>query len=763
MTQNSSVIQEKSGTPPARSAGRLSYSQRFAIITLIFTIPILAFIPFAYEQVLRIDRYGLKEAAGTQYLRSLWELTSSLQNYQDINLQYLNGAASLQTVETAKTQVEEDLQALQKTESSTGSLAEPVTADSLLIQWSNTQTDNDVTLLLKNLTNARLNAGDTSFLILDPDLDTYYLMDTVLLKLPENSSLVFAAKLLVNQASKNNELTLNEEIELRSTLLAITENLNSIERGLSVAFDNDMNNAVSSELKQAFENYRERMNTLSEAVQQNLLEDFSLENVEEIDQLFIQARAEEAEFYALASQSLEQGIQNRVSSLTNRLTLFMLLSIISVIAAFVIGNRLMRSISIPLIKTVEAADQLIAGNFSYRIKDTSRDEAGRVMQAFNRLAEEVNTSQNIMRQRSEDLVDKTLKLETIAKVSRQVTSIQDLSTVLSTATTLIHENFGYYHVGIFLLDSRKEYAILTASNSEGGKKMMEDGHQLKVGETGIVGYVAYSLQARIALDVGSDAVYFNNPYLPETRSEMALPLVASGQALGVLDVQSNKPGAFNNEDISILQILAEQIAVAIQNANLFSETQKALEATRITYGQLSREAWSKILRNQARVGFIATPPATIQIQVQSLEPSIAKAIETGDLILGNDGLTISVPVKIRGQVIGAIRLKKPEIAEAWTQDETNLAIALADQLSGAMESARLYRESQQRAAREALVSDISARMTTTSNMEAILRETVQELGQAIGNASVTFQLLDQTNGKKQAQSPRRGANLSLSE
>ena len=143
--------------------------------------------------------------------------------------------------------------------------------------------------------------------------------------------------------------------------------------------------------------------------------------------------------------------------------------------------------------------------------------------------------------------------------------------------------------------------------------------------------------------------------------------------------------------------------MAIQNANLFSQTQKALEAARVTYVQLSREALSKILRNQARIGFIATPPITIQIQEPNLEPSIAKAIETGDLILGSDGLTISVPVKIRGQVIGAIRLKKSEIAEAWTQDETNLAIALADQLSGAMESARLYRESQQRAARESFV------------------------------------------------------------
>jgi GAF domain-containing protein len=293
--------------------------------------------------------------------------------------------------------------------------------------------------------------------------------------------------------------------------------------------------------------------------------------------------------------------------------------------------------------------------------------------------------------------------------------------------------------------------------------MLEKGHQLKVGETGIVGFVSESLIARIALDVGNDAVFFNNPDLPSTRSEMALPLVASGQILGVLDVQSTEPRAFVEDDINTLQILAEQLAVAIQNANLFSETAKALESTRATYGQLSREAWNKILRSQDRIGFLATPPATVQIQNELLESNITKAIETGDLILGADGLTISVPVKIRGQVIGAIRLKKSEISEAWTQDETNLAISLSDQLSGALESARLYRESQQRAYRESLVSDISARINASATRDAIIRETVQELGQSLLNTSVTFQLLDQSYSENQADDTGRAVKVPLNE
>jgi GAF domain-containing protein len=291
--------------------------------------------------------------------------------------------------------------------------------------------------------------------------------------------------------------------------------------------------------------------------------------------------------------------------------------------------------------------------------------------------------------------------------------------------------------------------VLSATNSQGGHRMLEKNHQLKVGETGIVGYVTQNAKPRIALDVGMDAVYFDNPDLPQTRSEMALPLVIGGQVLGALDVQSTEPQAFSEEDISTLQILAEQIAVAIQNANLFDQAEKALETSRISYGELSREAWSKILHSQSRMGFLATAPATVQIQSENLEASLARAVETGDLILGSDGLTISFPVKVRGQVIGAIRLKKSAISESWTQEETNLAIALSDQLSGALESARLYKESQQLAARESLISDISARISASSQTDAILRETVQELGQAIGNASVSFHLLDQLNGHAQ--------------
>lgn len=421
----------------------------------------------------------------------------------------------------------------------------------------------------------------------------------------------------------------------------------------------------------------------------------------------------------------------------------------------ILGNLVGNALTKPVTKLAQGALAFASGEFSQRVEINTHDEIGDLAKTFNGMAGEIQgmigNLENRVIERTSAANKRAAQFKTVADVGKIITSFRNLSELLQQTTHLIRENFGYYHAGIFLLDERKEYAVLTAANSEGGQRMLEKKHQLKVGETSIVGYTIENTKARIALDVGKDAVYFDNPELPETRSEMALPLVVGGQVLGALDVQSRESQAFSEDDISTLQILADQIAVAIQNANLFNENEKALEAARVVYGEVSRDAWSKILRNQARIGFIATPPATVQTYGETLETTLAQAFETGDLILGSDGLTISVPIKIRGQAIGAIRLKKSEISEAWTQDETNLAIALADQLSGALESARLYRESQQRAARESLVSDISARISASSYIDTIVRETVQELGQAIGNASVTFQLLDQPDGQKQVE------------
>ncbi len=453
-------------------------------------------------------------------------------------------------------------------------------------------------------------------------------------------------------------------------------------------------------------------------------------------------------------------LQSPVENLTNNL--LARVSIGLLILTLAAGAFLLYQMS-PSYQLAEYARQLGKKNFLATL-DVSKfkGEHGVVARSLMDLSTDI---QGMVAELEQNVIDRTHELETratqlkaAADVGKAAASVRNLSELLQQTTNLINDRFKYYHVGIFLLDDRKEYAVLSASNSEGGRRMLEKNHKLRVNEKSIVGYTAQNLNARIALDVGQDAVYFDNPDLPNTRSEMALPLVVSGQILGVLDVQSTEPSAFSQEDVATLQILADQIAIAIQNANLFTETEKALQASRDVYGDISREAWKKVINTQPRIGYISTPAGTSPTHSESLEPNLTKSFETGKVVTANDGLTITVPIKVRGQVIGGVRLKKSDISDAWTQEETNLAVTLSDQLSGALESARLYRESQQRAVRETLVSDISARISSASRVDAILRETVQELGQTFGNATVSFQILDQLNGQNQESGPDGSAN-----
>ncbi len=166
-------------------------------------------------------------------------------------------------------------------------------------------------------------------------------------------------------------------------------------------------------------------------------------------------------------------------------------------------------------------------------------------------------------------------LEAAAQVGREATSILDLDELLNKVVDIICDAYGFYYAGIFLVDEKGEWAILRAGHGEPGRKMVEAGHKLKVGGLSMIGTAIAQRKARIALDVGEEPVHFKNPYLPHTRSEMALPLVIGDQVIGAMTVQSIEEAAFSDEDIASLQAMADQVAVAIRNAQLLKDLEEA--------------------------------------------------------------------------------------------------------------------------------------------------------------------------------------------
>jgi hypothetical protein len=230
-------------------------------------------------------------------------------------------------------------------------------------------------------------------------------------------------------------------------------------------------------------------------------------------------------------------------------------------------------------------------------------EARRNASALTETNRELEASRDMLQARTDDLVRRARYLEATARVARDAAWVLDLQDLLSRVTTLVSERFGFYHVGIFLLDPSGGWAVLRAASSEGGQRMLAGGYRLRVGEGRMVGYVTDRGEPRIALDVRPDVALFDTPDLPDTRSEMALPLQARGEIIGALDVQSKDPEAFSDEDVAVLQTLADQVAVAISNARLFQQVDESLEAERRAYGKASRDAWRELLHVRHSPGY----------------------------------------------------------------------------------------------------------------------------------------------------------------
>lgn len=336
------------------------------------------------------------------------------------------------------------------------------------------------------------------------------------------------------------------------------------------------------------------------------------------------------------------------------------------------------------------------------------------------------------------------QFETITRVSRTITSAQDLQELLPRIVEAISEEFGFYHVSIFLNDDDDQNAVLKASNSPGGKAMLKRGHRLKIGEQGIVGYTTGTGNPRIALDVGTDAVYFDNPDLPATRSEMALPLKIGKKVVGALDVQSTEPSAFTNEDIASLSVLADQVSIAIENARLYETTRASLEQTEAAYRQYVLNEWTRFMREEKLAGFRYADKNSMRLDVPLDLGEIARAAYDGNIHqteMGPDGkpAQLAIPVKLRGEVIGLLHISTAQ-KYGWTDDEIDIAEAVADRVAISIENARMFQTSNSWAARERIVSDISSKISGNIRVENILRLAAQELSQALDGSDVLIQL-----------------------
>ncbi len=404
------------------------------------------------------------------------------------------------------------------------------------------------------------------------------------------------------------------------------------------------------------------------------------------------------------------------------------------------SSRFLRNLIVQPMELLWAgAERIGRGDLSHRIEINREDEVGQLASAFNDMVGELQHLYQELTLRNRELARRARYLETTNAIARDAASELDLRELLSRVVTLISDQFGFYHAGIFLLDPTGEWAVLQAASSKGGEHMLARGHRLQLG-VGIVGNVVRQGEGRIALDVGEDAVYFDNPDLPQTRSEMALPLQARGEIIGALDVQSVEAGAFSQEDVSVLQTLADQVALAISNARLFRQSQESLEAERRAYGQLSREAWRELLRSQPHLGYLRDARGLSPIS-DPWPPEAETALQAARSVQGDDGASnLAIPIEVHGRIVGVIDAHRAPGATEWTPEQVLLLETLSGQLGVALESARLYQDAQRRAVEDRMLGEIMTRVRATLDVDTVLQTAVREMGRALGLPRVEVRL-----------------------
>ena len=426
---------------------------------------------------------------------------------------------------------------------------------------------------------------------------------------------------------------------------------------------------------------------------------------------------------------------------TSSLAAILVMGILAGLAGVILARRL----AISLVDLTGTATRIADGEIQLQAAIGGPREIVTLATAFNTMTSQLrNLISNLeqrVQERTNALEKRASQLQTVSDVARALTSVQDINSLLPDITRLVSERFGFYHVGIFLLDEANEFAILRAANSEGGARMLNRQHKLKLDSNSIVGFATSHNEPRVALDVGTDSVYFNNPDLPNTQSEMALPLRISGRVIGALDVQSTEPNAFSEEDVSTLSILADQIAIAIENARLFGESSAALTETEKTFERYIKQEWGTFASQAKSTGYLFDGNRILPIKPKGQQEKVKALAQTGRLSLERAASEIAIPIKLRGQTVGFLEVNSKKGSRQWTRDEITLLEAAAERAALALENARLVESAQRRVTRERAIGEISTRIGAVTNVDAIMQLAVEELGRKIGGAmEITIEL-----------------------
>ncbi len=365
------------------------------------------------------------------------------------------------------------------------------------------------------------------------------------------------------------------------------------------------------------------------------------------------------------------------------------------------------------------------------------NNAQRADQFLASLREHQHGLEEQVQTRTTELTTKTKLLNSAAQFARKFSAHKDQADLLNAAVQLISSAFGHDHAGIYLLDEQAEFCYLQSASSASGRQLQSEGFRIELRKLGFLRTSAQNSRPIIHQSFSNKPQPAESAILPESNSRILIALFVKGSVFGILDVQSKLPNAFTLTHSEALQIIADQLSLLIENTILTSEAGVINEQLRALNLNQSRESWSQRGGDQTPA-FQYTPLGVQLLAGYKLQDSA-------------NPRTLTLPVKLRGQKLGTLRIKRKESENPWDEQEQDIIREIVAQMGLALENARLLEDAQRRVAQEREITEITAHIGASFDVDTILRITAQEIGKVLGDSEVSV-VLNQSIGKTQ---PRR--------
>ncbi len=476
----------------------------------------------------------------------------------------------------------------------------------------------------------------------------------------------------------------------------------------------------------------------------------------------------------MAEQDEAEALQSVNSVLQISLAVMAIMVLAAIALAFVITNSIAR----PIMALANVADKISQGDFEQRAVVANQDEIGLLAAAFNTMAARVREFIGTLEQR---VAERTQALAISGEISRRLSTILEQDKLVTEVVNQLKEGFSYYHVHIYLLSENGESLWMAGGTGEAGRILLERGHRLPMGR-GLVGRAAETKTVVVVPDTRKEPDWLPNPLLPDTRAEIAVPIIMGDQLLGVLDIQNDTPNSLGDQDVDIANSIANQIAIALQNIRQIETTQKiandlaavadvGIATATITdinrllqdVVDLSKKSFNLyhahiyLLNNAGDTLLLAAGAGDVgrqmvaerhSIPFSSEQSLVARAARTQAGVVVNNvraapdflpnpllpetRAEMAVPMVAGGNLLGVLDVQS-DVFDRFTQIDINIKTTLASQVAVAMQNSQSFAQARQQAERESSINLISQKIQNTSSIEEALQITARELGHALGN------------------------------